>query len=192
MESTSLARNRATIAIRRLLVLGFLSLIAFPALGTTSANSAELVNALDNGVAMDGFDVVAYFEQGAPVRGEKSHQVQHKGKTWYFASAENAAAFSAKPAKYEPQFNGWCSYAVSEGYGAEVDFVKGWVILDDKLYLNWNEETKNDFVAEQATRKRKAASNWASVHEGLVDGSVELYFHKDYPEEGISHPQQPN
>jgi len=192
MEDASLARNRITVAIRRLLAVSFLSLIAFPTLGTAAARSAELVNALDNGIAMDGFDVVAYFKQGAPVKGEKSYQVQHKGKTWYFASAENAIAFSAEPAKYEPQFNGWCSYAVSEGYGAEVDFVKGWVILDEKLYLNWSEETKNDFVAEQATRKEKAAANWASVHEGLIDGSVELYYHRDYPEEGISHPQQPN
>jgi len=71
MESASLARNRAAIAIRRLPAVGFLSLIAFPTLGTAAASSAEFVNALDDGVAMDGFDVVAYFKKGAPVKGEK-------------------------------------------------------------------------------------------------------------------------
>ena len=73
MEDVSLARNRIMVAIRRLLAVGFVSLIAFPILGTAVARSAELVNALDNGIAMDGFDVVAYFKQGAPVKGDKSY-----------------------------------------------------------------------------------------------------------------------
>lgn len=190
MTIVTITRTRAASAARRLLAVGVLSLFVFPAIGAAPASSSERVNALDNGVAMDGFDVVAYFKEGAPAKGSESHQVQHKGKTWYFASRESAAAFAADPAKYEPQFNGWCSYAVSEGYGAEVDFVKGWVILDGKLYLNWNEQTKKDFVAEQEKRKRQAAANWSAVHKGLQDGSAELYFHKDYPEERISHPQQ--
>jgi len=189
MRKAPFTETRAIIAFRRFLAIGFLSLIVFPFIGVAAAKSEEPVDALDSGVAMDGFDVVAYFKRGAPVKGDESYQVQYKGKTWYFTSAENATAFSANPARYQPQFNGWCSYAVSEGYGAEVDFVKGWVILDDKLYLNWSEGTKNDFVAEQATRKAKAAANWPKVRKGLQDGSVELYFHKDYPEEGISHPQ---
>ena len=159
-------------------------------LGIGMAAAEELVNALEDDVAMDGFDVVAYFDAGAPAKGESSHAVSYKGKTWLFGSAQNAEAFSADPAKYEPQFNGWCSYAVSEGYGAEVDFVKGWVVLDDKLYLNWNEETKDAFVAEQASRKQLAAENWTEVHSGMKDGSVELYRHEDEPGEGISHPQQ--
>lgn len=192
MKSATIAVNRVVATGKRFLAVGFLSLIVISTLGTAAARSAELINALENGVAMDGFDVVAYFKRGAPVKGNESYQMQHKGKTWYFASAQNAAAFATDPARYEPQFNGWCSYAVSEGYGAEVDFVKGWVILNDKLYLNWSQDTKDEFVAEQATRKRQAAANWSSVHEGLLDGSIELYRHKDYPEEGISHPQQPN
>ena len=192
MRNAPFAGTRAIIAFRRFLAIGFLSLIVLPCVGVAAAKSGELVNALDSGVAMDGFDVVAYFKRGASVKGDESYQVEHKGKTWYFASAENAAAFSADPARYEPQFNGWCSYAVSEGYGAEVDFVNGWVILGGKLYLNWSEDTKNDFVAEQATRIPKATANWPKVRKGLQDGAVELYFHKDYPEEGISHPQRLN
>jgi len=192
MEHASLSGVRAVGALRRYLAVGILSLFLLPTTGVAVANSAELVNALDNGVAMDGFDVVAYFKKGAPMKGSPSHKVQYKGKTWHFGSAENAADFSADPARYEPQHNGWCSYAVSEGYGAQVDFVKGWAILDDKLYLNWNEETKDEFVAEQAKRKSQAAANWPGVHKGLQDGSVELYFHKDEPSEGISHPQELN
>ena len=158
--------------------------------GVRMASAEELVNALPDGVAMDGFDVVAYFEDGAPAKGSAAHVVRYKGKDWHFGTAENAAAFESDPAKYEPQFNGWCAYAVSEGYGAEVDFIKGWSVLDGKLYLNWNEDAKNEFVAEQEARKAAASENWPEVHQGLKDGSVELYHHKDEPSEGISHPQE--
>jgi hypothetical protein len=72
----------AVTAARRLLAVGVLSLFVFPAIVAVPASSGEPFNALDNGVAMDGFDVVAYFQQGAPAKGSESHQVQHKGKSW--------------------------------------------------------------------------------------------------------------
>ena len=154
-----------------------------------SADEAgEFVNALPDGVAMDGFDVVAYFG-GAPAKGDVSHSVDYKGKTWLFSSAENAAAFATDPAAYEPQHNGWCSYAVSEGYGAEVDFVDGWSVLDGKLYLNWDAATRDVFVAERSTRLKRAERNWPDLHAGLLNGSADVYTHAD---EGvdIAHPQQ--
>ena len=156
-----------------------------------AVNAGELVNALPDGTAMDGFDVVAYQIEGAPALGSKSHSVEHKGKTWLFSSSENASLFKANPSKYEPQNNGWCSYAVSEGYGAEVDFVNGWSVLNGKLYLNWDKETRDLFVSEQANRVLKAEKNWPAVHAGLQDKSVELHTHAG---EGvdIAHPQKPN
>jgi len=180
---------RAVTTVRRILSSLFFSLIVLPTIGVSVASSEELVNALDNGVAMDGFDVVAYHTAGAPLKGGASHSVEYKGKTWLFSSAANASAFAANSAKYEPQNNGWCSYAVSEGYGAEVDFVNGWVVLNGKLYLNWDAETRDLFVTEQSTRIPKAEKNWPSVHAGLQDGSVDMYTHAA---EGIdiSHPQQ--
>ena len=190
MAGSEMSVTRCFRIAARLVKSSVIAWVLSVTLGVGVVTAEELVNALDDGVTMDGFDVVAYFKQAAPAKGNASHQVQYKGKTWLFDSEENAAEFSARPTKFEPQFNGWCSYAVSEGYGAEVDFVKGWVILDDKLYLNWNEKTKDEFVAEQASRKKRAAENWPAVHSGLQDGSVELYLHKDEPAEGISHPQQ--
>ncbi|SDX04344.1 YHS domain-containing protein [Ruegeria halocynthiae] len=154
----------------------------------TPASAEELLNTHE-GVAMDGFDVVAYFSENAPAVGLEQHAITYKGSEWLFSSAENAAAFESSPEKYAPQFNGFCSYAVSEGYGAEVDFIKGWAVLDGKLYLNWNEETKDEFVAEHTTRVGSAESAWPAVHSGIQDGSVPLYRHADEPTEGISHPQ---
>ncbi len=159
-------------------------------MGVGAAHAGAVVNALPDGVAMDGFDVVAYFTAGAPKRGDKAHSVQYKGKTWLFRSAENASKFSADPGKYAPAYNGWCSYAVSEGYGAEVDFVNGWAIIDGNLYLNWDEETRDAFVDQHDKRIDQGRENWPDVHAGLQDGSVELYTHAE-EDVGISHPQKP-
>jgi YHS domain-containing protein len=189
MKNIHYVNTWSVTGVRQILIAVFFSLVILPAAGTSVARSAELVNALDNGVAMDGFDVVAYHTAGAPIKGSASHSVEYRGRTWLFSSSDNALAFAANPARYEPQNNGWCSYAVSEGYGAEVDFVNGWVVLDGKLYLNWDAETRDLFVAEQSSRIPKAEKNWPSVHAGLQDGSVDLYTHAA---EGvdIAHPQQ--
>jgi YHS domain-containing protein len=176
---------------RRTVIKGVAALALTLSIGAGTAHAGELVNTQADGVAMDGFDVVAYHTAGAPAKGSASHSVEYKGKNWLFSSAANASAFAANPAKYEPQHNGWCSYAVSEGYGAEVDFVNGWAVLDGKLYLNWDEETRDTFVAEQSGRIPQAQENWPSVHAGLRDGSVDMYTHAG---EGvdITHPQQLN
>ena len=160
-------------------------------MGAHSASAGEAVNALENGVAMDGFDVVAYFTENSPKIGSAEYSVDYKGKSWRFSSSENATKFSTNPASFEPQNNGWCSYAVSEGYGAEVDFVNGWAVINDKLYLNWDQETRDLFIAEQTTRIAQAETNWPLVHSGLKDGTVEFYTHEA---EGaaISHPQTLN
>jgi hypothetical protein len=148
------------------------------------------LNATPAGIAMDGFDVVAYQTQGAPALGLADHAVTHAGATWLFSSAAHAAAFAADPARYEPRHNGWCSYAVSEGYGAEVDFVNGWAVIDGALYLNWDAGTRDLFVADQARRVPAAAANWPGLAAGLSAGTAEFYRHADDPAVGISHPQR--
>lgn len=154
------------------------------------AETAAPLNQTADGIAMDGFDVVSYFTDAAPAKGDASYVVEHDGAQWLFASQEHADAFSADPARYAPRNNGWCSYAVSEGYGAEVDFVNGWSVVNDALYLNWDQSTRDLFLAEQDKRIPAAQANWPAVSAGIVDGSVELYRHADDASVGISHPQQ--
>jgi YHS domain-containing protein len=189
--NTPLSLVRAINVGRRTFIRSVFAAVLSVTMGVSAAHAGELVNAQADGVAVDGFDVVAYHTAGAPAKGSASHSVEYKGKTWLFSSAANASAFAANPAKHEPQHNGWCSYAVSEGYGAEVDFVNGWAVLDGKLYLNWDEETRDAFVDEQSKRIPQAKENWPSVHAGLQDGSVDMYTHAG---EGvdIAHPQQLN
>ena len=174
----------------RVVTASIVSLMIFSFVAMRSAGAEEVVNALDNNVAMDGFDVVAYFEQDAPAKGLAAHQVSYKDKIWYFTSQEHADLFLANPQSYEPQFNGWCAYAVSEGYAAEVDFINGWAVLDGKLYLNWDADVRDDFLRRQDKRIRDADAKWPDVRDGLQDGSTPLYRHKDVPSSGISHPQE--
>jgi YHS domain-containing protein len=161
-------------------------------LAATMALAEPAVNATPEGVAVDGFDVVNYFTDNAPAEGLPAHSVSYLGKDWHFASAEHAALFAADPAKYAPQVNGYCSYAASEGYAAEVDVIKGWAVIDGKLYLNWNQEVRDTFVAEKDARIPKAAANTPKVLAGLLDGSTEFYPHSSDPSVGISHPQRLN
>ncbi len=178
---------RSLIARFRHLALGMV--LAISATMVFAEASAPL-NKTSDGIAMDGFDVVSYFTDAAPAKGDASFAVEHEGAQWLFSSQEHADAFSADPARYAPKNNGWCSYAVSEGYGAEVDFVNGWSVVDDALYLNWDKSTRELFLSEQDKRNPASQANWPAVSAGLIDGSVELYRHVDDATVGIVHPQQ--
>lgn len=159
------------------------------AMAASVAWADPAVNTTPDGVAVDGFDVVAYFADNEPREGVAEHSVRYLGKDWHFATAEHAALFAADPAAYAPQSNGYCSYAASEGYAAEVDVIDGWAVIDGKLYLNWNGEVRDTFVAEKDARIPRVAANAPKVLAGLIDGTTEFYPHSSDPSVKISHPQ---
>jgi YHS domain-containing protein len=76
-------------------------------------SAAEVVNIDKNGLALQGYDPVAYFTDGKPVKGSPEFTAIHKGSTYQFASTEHKQLFEKSPAKYEPQFGGFCGYAAS-------------------------------------------------------------------------------
>lgn len=164
-----------------------LALAAAPLWAETSAP----LNTTADGIAMDGFDVVAYFTDNAPAKGKPEFAVEQDGATWLFASQAHADAFKANPAAYSPKSNGWCSHAVSEGYAAEVDFVQGWTIIDNALYLNWDKSVRDVFVAEKDKRVPASATNWPTVSGKLADGSLKPETHANNGV-SIAHPQPLN
>ena len=129
--------------------------------GSGSRLSPEISVEADQ-LAARGYDVIAYFLQGKPVRGSASHQIQYKGATWHFASADNLARFKADPAAFEPQFGGYCAWAVSQGYIAPGD-PQQWKIVDGKLYLNFNARAKEIWEADQAEAIKRGHANWPGV-----------------------------
>ena len=120
------------------LVFGFLSL----------AWAAEPINTLEKtggsdfeptGIAIRGYDTVAYFTQGAPTKGSEQFTVDWEGATWRFASQENLDLFKSDPDKYSPQYGGYCAYGVAVGFLVKIE-PDLWDIVDGKLYLNFDKK----------------------------------------------------
>lgn len=121
---------------------------------------------LDDGVALDGYDAVAYLGQSKAVKGSKSFAVSHEGIKYYFSSAANKEEFQKNPSKYEPAYGGWCAYAMgSTGEKVTVD-PKTFKIVNGKLNLFYNKffnNTLTDWNKNEANLKKKADLNWQKV-----------------------------
>jgi YHS domain-containing protein len=128
----------------------------------SAATPAPEVSVEADQLAARGYDVTAYFLRGGPVRGSKAHRLQYKGATWLFASADALAKFKADPAAFEPQFGGYCAWAVSQGYIAPGD-PEQWKIVGGKLYLNFNARAKELWEADQADAIKRGNANWPAV-----------------------------
>ena len=108
------------------------------------------------------YDVVAYFTQSAPVKGNSEFVYVWKGGKWYFANRENQEAFKASPEKYAPQYGGYCAYGTAGGYKAPTD-PDAWTVSDGKLYLNYNKKVMENWRKDQANFIDKANKNWPTV-----------------------------
>jgi YHS domain-containing protein len=145
----------------RLVSFALLAAVVPAALPAESTPAPEISIEADQ-LAARGYDVTAYFLKGRPVRGSKAHQLQYKGATWLFASTDALAKFKADPAAFEPQFGGYCAWAVSQGYIAPGD-PEQWKIVDGKLYLNFNARAKELWEADQAAAILRGHTNWPAV-----------------------------
>lgn len=114
--------------------------------------------------AIKGYDPVAYFVDGEPVKGKAEFTTKWKDADWYFSSKQNLDAFKADPEKYAPQFGGYCAFGVSKGslYKIEPD---AWTIVDGKLYLNYNKSIQKKWEGNRAEFIKKAEANWPKVIE---------------------------
>lgn len=116
------------------------------------------------GTAIDGTDPVAYFTEGRPVEGSSDFTYEWNGATWRFASAQNRDTFKAAPARYAPQYGGYCAWAVSQGYTASTD-PDAWKIVDGKLYLNYNKDVQKRWETDVPGNIASANDNWPKVLE---------------------------
>ncbi len=112
--------------------------------------------------AIRGYDPVAYFKQGKPVKGTKAYHTQWNGATWYFAGKEDLDAFTANPAMYAPQFGGYCAYGTSQGAKATTQ-PDAWTIVNGKLYLNYNKDVQKMWAKDRDALIEKANNNWPAV-----------------------------
>lgn len=132
----------------------------------TAALALDPVNeTLFGGLAVEGYDTVAYFTAGLPVAGKREFEYRWQGATWRFASAEHRDLFAADPAKYAPRYGGYCAYAVARGYTAEID-PEAWKIVDGRLYLNYDRDVQRLWEADVAGHVRAADANWPRLLAG--------------------------
>jgi YHS domain-containing protein len=115
-----------------------------------------------DGVAIKGYDPVAYFAQGKAVAGTPEHTAEYKGSTFHFSSKENRDAFTANPEKYAPQYGGFCAYGTAGGYKAKID-PAAFTVVDDKLYLNYDESIQKKWSKDIPGFVAKADAKWPEV-----------------------------
>lgn len=120
---------------------------------------------LENKIAIQGYDPVSYFK-GKPLKGKKEITTTYEGILYNFSSVANREAFLKKPTSYEPQFGGWCAYAMgSSGDKVEIN-PETFKILDGKLYLFYNayfNNTLKSWNKDEVNLKKKAESNWKKI-----------------------------
>jgi YHS domain-containing protein len=115
-----------------------------------------------NGLAIDGYDPVAYFTEQKPVKGSSEFRADFRGSTFQFASAIHRDAFTADPEKFVPQYGGYCAYGMAKGYKASID-PAAFTVLGDKLYLNYSEAVRTRWLADIPGYIQKADANWPEV-----------------------------
>ncbi len=153
------------------LVIGSLMAILLPigaALAADEVNVSRGATVPGPGLAAHGYDVVAYFTNGAPTLGSARYSVAHNGGTYRFASAQNLQAFKADPAKYEPAYGGFCAYGVSVGKKFDGD-PRLWKIVDGKLYLNLNADIQAKWLENVPGNIVKAENNWTKIRTVAAD-----------------------
>ena len=153
-----------------------LAALALVALGATAARAdGTVINVDSDGVAIDGYDTVAYFQPAGARRGSPDFQTTWQGATWYFANAENLALFEADPEAWAPQYGGWCAYALSEGeYASDTDPGEAFTVLDGRLYLNWSRRVKMRWEGEASDRLIVSEQTWPVVEQQLRDGTARI------------------
>jgi hypothetical protein len=117
-----------------------------------------------SGLAVRGYDVVAYFIESKPVRGSAEFEHEWMGVKWRFASKENRDTFARSPEKFAPQFGGYCAWAVGHNYTADGD-PEAWRIVDGKLYLNYNRSVQKQWEQDRAKWIEQGQRNWPGLHK---------------------------
>ena len=124
--------------------------------GTTTAK----VNIDDQGIILKGYDVIAYFKQGKPVKGNSAIESTYQGATYLFASSADKADFDKDPAKYAPRYGAFCAYGVANGVLADLEGPSAFAVYKGKLYLCGDDGALKEFKSDIDSNIEKADTNW--------------------------------
>ena len=138
------------------------ALLLLTILTATAALAVDPINTTRKGVAVEGYDVVAYHVDGKATKGRQEFTHRHQGAEFRFASAEHRDLFAADPGRYAPQYGGYCAYAVSQNSTYDIDPL-AWDIVDGKLYLNYSKKIRKKWQADRDEYIRLADANWPGL-----------------------------
>ncbi len=117
-----------------------------------------------NGVAISGYDLVAYFDEERPVKGVPEFRAEFRGSTFQFISDAHRDAFAADPEKFSPQYGGYCAYGTAKGYKAKID-PEAFTVVQGKLYLNYSDAVQTRWLSDIPGYIEKADANWPEVQK---------------------------
>jgi YHS domain-containing protein len=129
-----------------------------------AAQAGTFYNVGWTGVAIKGYDPVAYFTEKMPVKGNKDFQYEWSGAKWRFASEENMETFKGDPEKYAPRYGGHCAFGVANGYLVNID-PDAWTVYEGRLYLNYSLSVREQWKEDIPGNIRKADANWPNLKE---------------------------
>ena len=140
-----------------------LVLTVFTYVGPASAED-KIYTGFFSSTAVSGYDTVAYFTEGKPVKGGKNYKTKYMGATWLFSTEDNLELFKANPEQYAPQYGGYCAWAIAQGHTASAD-PKQWSIENGKLYLNYDASVKEQWLTDKDNFIKAADLNWPRIVE---------------------------
>lgn len=143
----------------RLMALVFAVVLGAVIGASAHAGSPEINVDNPQKVAVHGFDIMSYWRDGEPKEGHTDISFDYRGAKWLFSSTDNRDAFAANPDKFAPKYGGYCAYAASRGYVANID-VNAWRIYKDRLYLNYSIGVGKRWAKEIDANIAKADENW--------------------------------
>lgn len=150
--------------MKKYLLLAFVALTTIVSAQTAAKRTAEFN--LEKKVAIQGYDPVAYFTQKKAVKGKATIAATYEGVIYNFSSQANKDLFLKNPASYEPQYGGWCAYAMGDS-GEKVEInPETFKIVDGKLNLYYNaffNNTLKSWNKDEGNLKKKADANWKKI-----------------------------
>lgn len=129
--------------------------------------TVEPTNATEQGIAIDGFDAVAYHTEGAAKKGVENLQVTWAGATWYFATFDNRQAFSGDPEKYAPQYGGYDAYGMAINGATQPATPELWTMEDNKLFLFHSGQTRKRWQGNSTGNQVEANIHWTRIKQQI-------------------------
>ena len=147
-------------AISKVVISAFL--IAGLTISALASEQQKPLNVGQDGVAIKGYDTVAYFTENRPLKGSSEFAHSWRNAKWYFASDEHRDLFAADPERYAPQFGGFCANGMSKGKVVAAD-PEAWTIVEGKLYIKFSEAARENWRKDKAGKIEKAKKVWADL-----------------------------